>query len=479
MAKSLIADLLQSPSAARAALEEELQLKGALAAKPFTGATNPANPISGAMNRLTASQLQQSPLQMQQMVRNLGGGLGSIASALGAPQAGEALRRGGLSPEEQQAEAVAKAARGMARTPEGLREFAEKLRQMNRPDLAERIDEKADELMFKEQERRIKERKLDIEEKKALKASKAQFGSSREYKDSAGNYYSGTQVRNPDTQQIEYDVIPIGSSPDKPVGKLTPIGGAYGETSMEAAGRKVSTATAEAQMTSLQKLGDDTIYPEATKASADIGRYDIMLDLLGDMDTGKLKDWEVAVKGLGKYFGLSDESIASEEVFRSLALRDAISYVGQTKGAISNMEMRLFQQASPALQNTTEGNKLLIEFSRYVANRKVAKADEFARWREANPNGTAAQWQLHLSKWVEANPNKFLLNEERLKNLRSSKTAANKGAEKKADSDDSFASDVEKLKDWLDANPGKEDLVEKMFKKKYPNRNVPVILRVQ
>lgn len=470
MAKSMIADLLTTPSAARAALEEELQLKGALAAKPFMGASG-GSPISGAMNRLTATMMQQSPLQMQQMVSRGLSGLGDIAGAVGATGAGAALKRGAMSPQEQQATDIQKAAKGVARTPEGLRAFAERLRQIGRADLAERIDEKADELMFKDQERRIQERKLDIEEKKALKASKAQFGSSREYKDSAGNYYSGTQVRNPDTQEIEYDVIPIGSSPDKPVGKLTPIGGAYGETSTEAAGRKLSTATAEAQMTSLQKLGDDTIYPEATKASADIGRYDIMLDLLGDMDTGKLKDWEVAVKGLGKYFGLSDESIASEEVFRSLALRDAISYVGETKGAISNMEMRLFQQASPALQNTTEGNKLLIEFSRYVANRKVAKADEFARWREANPNGTAAQWQLHLSKWVEANPNKFLLNEERLKNLRSSKTAANKGAEEKAKPTEEFTEQVV----YMAMNqPEQVPELKRQWKQRFPNTPFPI-----
>jgi hypothetical protein len=189
------------------------------------------------------------------------------------------------------------------------------------------------------------------------------------------------------------------------------------------------------------------------------------------MDTGKLKDWEVAVKGLGKYFGLSDESIASEEVFRSLALRDAISYVGETKGAISNMEMRLFQQASPALQNTTEGNKLLIEFSRYVANRKVAKADEFARWREANPNGTAAQWQLHLSKWVEANPNKFLLNEERLKNLRSSKTAANKGAEEKAKPPEGF---TEQVVEMAMNNPEQVPELKRQWKQRFPNTPFPI-----
>lgn len=467
---SLIADLLTTPSAARAQLEEELQLKGALAAKPFMGA-NSGTPISGAINRIASTALQASPMAAQQMVRGVTGGVGSIMSALGAPQAGEALRRGGLSPQEQQAEQIQNIAKDVTRTPEGLREFAAKLRKIGRADLAERMDDKADELMFKQQELAIKKARLFTD-------SKQQFGSSTQFKDSQGNYYSGTQVRDPRTGKVKYDVIPIGTSPEKPEGKLTMVGGAYGETSMEAAQRKQTGVVSKSNYESLQELGDKTIYPEATQAQADIGRYDIMIDLLSDMETGALKNWEVAVKGLGQYFGLSDDAIASEEVFRSLALRDAIGFVGQTKGAISNMEMRLFEKASPALQNTTAGNKLLIEFSKYVANRKVALADEFARWREKNPNGSPAEWQLHRSKWVEANPNKFLLDDERLNALRSSKTAANK-AEEKADSDASFASDVEKLKDWLDANPGKEDLVEKMFKKKYPNRNVPVILRVQ
>ena len=160
MAKNLIADLLQSPSAAKAQLDEELQLKGALAAKPFIGATNAYNPISGAMNRLTATMLQGSPQAASQMVRGVTGGLGSLASGMGATQAGDALRRMGLSPQEQQAEAINKAAVGMARTPEGLREFAQKLREMGRGDLAERIDDKADALMLKTRELDIKEREL-------------------------------------------------------------------------------------------------------------------------------------------------------------------------------------------------------------------------------------------------------------------------------------------------------------------------------
>ena len=149
MAESMIADLLKTPMQARQDVEKELQLQGALAAKPYLSGGATGSPISGAISRLTGTMMQQSPLAAQQMVSRGLGGLGQIAGAFGATDAAEALRRGAMSPKEQQAEDVQKAAMGLASSEEGMMKFAERLRNMGRADLAMKMEEKATELNLK------------------------------------------------------------------------------------------------------------------------------------------------------------------------------------------------------------------------------------------------------------------------------------------------------------------------------------------
>ena len=401
MAKSLIADLLQSPSAARAALEEQLQLKGALAAKPFTGATNPANPISGAMNRLTASQLQQSPLQMQQMVRNLGGGLGSIASALGAPQAGEALRRGGLSPEEQQAEAVSKAAMGISRTPEGLREFANKLRQMNRADLAERIDDKADELMLKQRKLDIKQRELDIKEKKA-----------------------GTVGADTTTIKDIYNYAFNELGVDLSDPNLTPEARKLAYSESRNAVREMKRAGTEEtfRIGNVENLNDyqkEVLRPKAQEARAVIGQSKRMNRLLDQIDTGSFEKIKLSARKALAAFGISDEEteelVANQEAFESQAFKRIMAYVQQTKGAVSNREMQLFGEAETGLTKSKKGNRLILKIAEQTARMQVNLAKHLTKWRNdpKNKGKGEIEWQAEEDRWLDEQYTKMFSEEDK------------------------------------------------------------------
>jgi hypothetical protein len=351
-------------------------------------------------------------------------------------------------------------------TPEGISQAASKLMQMG-------MIEQATKLLSLAKAKRDAKYGID----------KQQFGSSTQWKDTEGNYFSGTQIRDPASGKVRYDVVPVGDAPEEPVGKLTRIGGSYGETSADALARKteellagriqkVEGAREQANITALRELGDKDIYPAAKQAYADIGRYDAMDTLLNDIETGGIADFVTRAKGLGKYLGVTDEVIGSEETFRALALKDAMRYVNETKGAISNMEMILFERASPNLGNSVEGNRLLIAFAKHIAQRKANLADEYAKWVQEHPKGTPEQWQLHQRKWVEKQE-QFLLDDEKLSQFRSSKTADSKKAESEK-LNANMENAVSNTMALLDKYPDRQAEIMAKWKETYPNTPFPI-----
>jgi hypothetical protein len=163
MAESLIADLLKTPGQVREEQLKKMREEGQVsAARMLTGSGG--SPISGVINKLAAQGMQDIPEVMNQSVRSGLLGLGDIAGGLGAQGAKEALQRGALSPEEQQAAEIQKAAVGVSGSPEKMRLFADKLRNMGRADLAQKMEEKASDLELKLRETKVKEREVSIKE---------------------------------------------------------------------------------------------------------------------------------------------------------------------------------------------------------------------------------------------------------------------------------------------------------------------------
>ncbi len=94
----------------------------------------------------------------------------------------------------------------------------------------------------------------------------------------------------------------------------------------------------------------------------------------GKLETGKLADLKTEGLKLLKAVGVdlpqeTLDSISSAEEFRARTIDQVLEKIQQTKGAISERENEMFQNASANLRNTVEGNKAIIRFAIAQAER--------------------------------------------------------------------------------------------------------------
>jgi len=152
------------------------------------------------------------------------------------------------------------------------------------------------------------------------------------------------------------------------------------------------------------------IYEAGSTAHEDIARYDQLLSILPDIYTG----WggeaiAYPVAQVADFLGLDKESAGKMEVFRSGAMSQALTYIAQTKGAVSDREFSAFREAAAGLGRSELGNKLLLRTAKEYAKFRKAKAAELAAWttkeRAARRVPTAAGWQIHFSDWAHKKEN--------------------------------------------------------------------------
>jgi hypothetical protein len=103
-----------------------------------------------------------------------------------------------------------------------------------------------------------------------------------------------------------------------------------------------------------------------------------MLSLLNQIETGK---WENVSFKAKQWLGDWDGDLASQEMFFSLATAKVMEYTNMTKGAISDAEMTLFQQAAMSLGKTTEGNRMLLEFAQAGAKATQRMTAHMRAWQ--------------------------------------------------------------------------------------------------
>ena len=110
----------------------------------------------------------------------------------------------------------------------------------------------------------------------------------------------------------------------------------------------------------------------------------------------------------------TDENIADQALVDSLGTRISMSLIALTKGAITEMEMRLFQRASPSLASSYEGALQLAGLLQRIANLNIKKAEDFAAAQttllagaenDAERANRVAQWER---EWFAKKENKFL-----------------------------------------------------------------------
>jgi len=98
--------------------------------------------------------------------------------------------------------------------------------------------------------------------------------------------------------------------------------------------------------------------------------------------------------------GKATDAQAATEAFRSNGLEIAMGFIHNTKGAVSDMEMAKFIEASPNLHNTEKGNLLIINFA--IAQQDLEKKlnVEMNRFSRNNRDATMADWNFHADSFL-------------------------------------------------------------------------------
>ena len=159
---------------------------------------------------------------------------------------------------------------------------------------------------------------------------------------------------------------------------------------------KARSDDARSVVTDVIKSGRD-----AVKGSAD---YDRALNLLDTVATGPLEEAKLAAKRYANALGMEFDAdkVASAEELQVLFGNQIMSRVAETKGAVSDREMRLFQEYSANFGKTTQGNKRILQFKKEKASRDRELA-KMAR-KMQDQGRTSIEIERAIWDYVEQNP---------------------------------------------------------------------------
>ena len=98
--------------------------------------------------------------------------------------------------------------------------------------------------------------------------------------------------------------------------------------------------------------------------------------------TGTGGDFVLGFKKVLYSLGMSEDEIgiADAEQFRTNGLKFVMEYIKQTKGAVSDAEMKLFAEASPSLLATKGGNRMMLQTALDIAQWNEKKAVHMNEW---------------------------------------------------------------------------------------------------
>jgi hypothetical protein len=171
-----------------------------------------------------------------------------------------------------------------------------------------------------------------------------------QYRDEDGNIYEASIVRSSAGEQVRY--LPISSgAPKSPVGKLTPIGGAYSETATERTARGVTEAGAEKTAENWANLKSAAV-DKLPRIERSIAKTDKSLQLLEQINTG---GWSTAVvRQVQDVFGVTPEN---EAQFNLLAGQTVLDGLENFTGAISEGERMYLERLYQDLKKSGGANK--------------------------------------------------------------------------------------------------------------------------
>tara|TARA_R110001632_G_scaffold194870_1_gene316335 strand:- start:52 stop:789 length:738 start_codon:yes stop_codon:yes gene_type:complete len=150
-------------------------------------------------------------------------------------------------------------------------------------------------------------------------------------------------------------------------------------------------------------------------------QFMLQLARLGEEGWGRIEAGTLSARQVLSELGLrSDTSLSDQQLALTLGTRIAMGLVGQTKGAITEMEMRLFLAASPTLSSTHDGALKQAAFLQRISNLTIKKAEDY---NKAVAEGLLAEAETDSDKlrlaqgwelsWRQKANNQFLTAAER------------------------------------------------------------------
>ncbi len=145
----------------------------------------------------------------------------------------------------------------------------------------------------------------------------------------------------------------------------------------------------------ITKLGQS-----AETAIRDIDRAAALID--AGAKTGFAGDWLLQGKQLATALGMDVKGVKEGEELRTLFGNFIMGRVQQTKGAISNKEMKLFEEFSPSLTKTPEGNKAILSYAKqaYDRSRQIGQLVDNLR----SQNISEGEISRQINSFREKNP---------------------------------------------------------------------------
>ena len=194
-------------------------------------------------------------------------------------------------------------------------------------------------------------------------------------------------------------------------------------------GREVKPATTQINMPGGEQPGDkkaiDQIFKdqesfgekaEASNSTIDqVNQARLLAEEIGPEDFGPFARSTLYIREFVDGLGFGDllenpDVIAPQKALNQLSMSFTMGIVSQTKGAISDREMKLFIQASPTLGSTYEGYMKQLELLERLASRDSdfysQYLDEYTRLIDegVGPQKMQAQLEKFATNWKKNNP---------------------------------------------------------------------------
>ena len=192
--------------------------------------------------------------------------------------------------------------------------------------------------------------------------------SAGQYKDEDGNYYEKSIVRTDRGEEGRWLPISTGAPPS-PVGKVTPVGGAYKETAGEKTGRDVITAGGTTEAEEFAKLRIEAV-DSLPDIESTILSTENSLQVLETIRTG---GWSTeVVRAASRFLGVTPRS---EAEFNLLAGQQVLDGLKAFEGAISEGERNYLESLYQRLELSKGANRGILELMLDTANRALRDAE--------------------------------------------------------------------------------------------------------